>query len=102
MIRRPARSTLFPYRTLFRSPESAVPGGPAGIVVLEPLVVGRAHRVDPPEVQRPDRGQRDGDRVMHILHEARALAQPVRRTEPEGAQPAHVRADEVVYHPLLP
>src|SRR2546425_3284843 len=27
MIRRPPRSTLFPYTTLFRSPDSTVPGG---------------------------------------------------------------------------
>src|SRR2546430_7096403 len=28
MIRRPPRSTLFPYTTLFRSPGGAPPGGP--------------------------------------------------------------------------
>src|SRR2546422_6098587 len=27
MIRRPPRSTLFPYTTLFRSPDRGVPGG---------------------------------------------------------------------------
>src|SRR5258708_12041479 len=30
MIRRPPRSTLFPYTTLFRSTRRAWPGGPAG------------------------------------------------------------------------
>src|SRR3712207_7874922 len=30
MIRRPPRSTLFPYTTLFRSPVSAVPPSPFG------------------------------------------------------------------------
>jgi hypothetical protein len=53
-------------------------------MVLEPFVVGRAHRVDAPEVEGPDRGQRDGDRMMHVLDEPGDLAQPVRRAEPEG------------------
>src|SRR2546426_622981 len=38
MIRRPPRSTLFPYTTLFRS-RAALPGGPArGFEVHEPTV----------------------------------------------------------------
>src|SRR3989454_3216695 len=38
MIRRPPRSTLFPYTTLFRS-RAALPGGPArGLEVHEPAV----------------------------------------------------------------
>src|SRR3712207_8557573 len=37
MIRRPPRSTLFPYTTLFRSPSVAEP---LGLVVLEALSVG--------------------------------------------------------------
>src|SRR2546430_13285742 len=44
MIRRPPRSTLFPYTTLFRSPKSGIFGG-----------------------QRP----RAGSRVRHILPSAR-------------------------------
>src|SRR2546422_7129155 len=36
MIRRPPRSTLFPYTTLFRSPEVSVPHD-TGPVELEPL-----------------------------------------------------------------
>src|SRR5256885_16637776 len=34
MIRRPPRSTLFPYTTLFRSRHGEVRGGPAGVVLL--------------------------------------------------------------------
>src|SRR5437762_4349899 len=30
MIRRPPRSTLFPYTTLFRSPGGSTPGSPGG------------------------------------------------------------------------
>src|SRR5688572_32279776 len=39
MLRRPPRSTLFPYTTLFRSVESALSAHPA---VLEAAVVGHA------------------------------------------------------------
>src|SRR6266542_2240119 len=34
MIRRPPRSTLFPYTTLFRSPRLAAPEGVAGAVTI--------------------------------------------------------------------
>src|SRR2546427_4084106 len=34
MIRRPPRSTLFPYTTLFRSRPRAAPGGDAGLLRL--------------------------------------------------------------------
>src|SRR3712207_8733355 len=47
MIRRPPRSTLLPYTTLFRSPDS-VPAGPltaGGRGVTVPLVVGRGRLV---------------------------------------------------------
>src|SRR2546425_7594305 len=45
MIRRPPRSTLFPYTTLFRSPlhtpsRLLQPAGPAGVVVDDPLWEG--------------------------------------------------------------
>src|SRR5260370_5408166 len=44
MIRRPPRSTLFPYTTLFRSPGRGV-GGPVGDLAGQrvPLVVDPAH-----------------------------------------------------------
>src|SRR3712207_6883492 len=37
MIRRPPRSTLFPYTTLFRSPDRLVPAGAAGLLGRELL-----------------------------------------------------------------
>src|SRR2546430_12475777 len=45
MIRRPPRSTLFPYTTLFRSPESTGAGGGEGLAVcvqrhVEALLAG--------------------------------------------------------------
>src|SRR3712207_8446676 len=53
MIRRPPRSTLFPYTTLFRSPwpveghpvnDSDVPGARAGIADLRPLARAREQK----------------------------------------------------------
>src|SRR3712207_8444155 len=53
MIRRPPRSTLFPYTTLFRSPSRAIG---AAAEALSPRV--RAHRVD------PDDGPPSGDAAL--------------------------------------
>src|SRR3712207_8767236 len=61
MIRRPPRSTLFPYTTLFRSP-SLLPCTPHGIIQLlmrndveisgrEAVVVGRSNLVGKPLAQ---------------------------------------------------
>src|SRR2546426_10474142 len=47
MIRRPPRSTLFPYPTLFRSPQ-------------DPTPAGRGH--DPPSTTHPSRQRRAGER----------------------------------------
>src|SRR2546429_3333164 len=56
MIRRPPRSTLFPYTTLFRSPARA-PGNPAGTACArrpgQRTPDGRAHR----PAARADRGR---------------------------------------------
>src|SRR5256885_8715964 len=50
MIRRPPRSTLFPYTTLFRSPELAL--RPVPQAVLRAAVAGRAERrAAPPDGQ---------------------------------------------------
>src|SRR2546430_9413284 len=43
MIRRPPRSTLFPYTTLFRSVAIAMPGGRVGPVHLSPSVEPTDH-----------------------------------------------------------
>src|SRR3712207_7275892 len=61
MIRRPPRSTLFPYTTLFRSGDVDVDGGRAGQKVVgrdfdDAQVEVAAHR----EVVRPARGERVG------------------------------------------
>src|SRR5256885_5064729 len=44
MIRRPPRSTLFPYTTLFRSPWLGVPGGPGRQVRGPAAAGGHLHR----------------------------------------------------------
>src|SRR2546430_12444153 len=44
MIRRPPRSTLFPYTTLFRSPLEALA---LDLLAERDDVVQRAHRIDP-------------------------------------------------------
>src|SRR3712207_8752356 len=59
MIRRPPRSTLFPYTTLFRSgPPGSRPGADDG----RPLTraAGRAGRPDGPDDAGHGAGQRDG------------------------------------------
>src|SRR5438270_3966385 len=60
MIRRPPRSTLFPYTTLFRSPilDDAV-----GALDLQDQDGVRAHK---PELLH---GPRDFDRVLHVRSE---------------------------------
>src|SRR3712207_8414115 len=54
MIRRPPRSTLFPYTTLFRSELAVEPGG-AGVPLLRGRLVGRRgapHGRDHPRVDQ--------------------------------------------------
>src|SRR2546426_3729788 len=56
MIRRPPRSTLFPYTTLFRSRQRAGPqGGSQGPTCLAPATDGRRHQ-QMPGVQGGDDG----------------------------------------------
>src|SRR3712207_8037600 len=42
MIRRPPRSTLFPYTTLFRSPDTVIDAGPGAVAVREAAFALRA------------------------------------------------------------
>src|SRR2546427_9120569 len=55
MIRRPPRSTLFPYTTLFRSPDPGYTGGRGG--AAEACLRGRQlpGNTDDPHAGRPDR-----------------------------------------------
>src|SRR3712207_7454801 len=74
MIRRPPRSTLFPYTTLFRS---EVPGGPAEHVGLtRPLVAAGVG------VGGAGRGQRVREqRLLRLAHDLVGRLRGVRRSE---------------------
>src|SRR3712207_7039082 len=61
MIRRPPRSTLFPYTTLFRSPRDGEEGpSHEGGEGRERDPRGAVRRGDPPLRDRQDREQQDG------------------------------------------
>src|SRR3712207_8365671 len=65
MIRRPPRSTLFPYTTLFRSvPEDRVPQRPRRLEEEQvvPVAVVGDPAVPHPVVRQPEHGNRRGTR----------------------------------------
>src|SRR5256885_9946870 len=69
MIRRPPRSTLFPYTPLFRSPSFAfVLPAPAGTVVLNGTLFGPAGVIDMPAGHVLLVGQSGGDRKSTRLN----------------------------------
>src|SRR2546422_6676650 len=71
MIRRPPRSTLFPYTTLFRSVLRAASGAGSGAAPgLRPEVQPELHRLRPPARLPDDRRvvEVDGDRKSTRLN----------------------------------
>src|SRR2546427_10218146 len=95
MIRRPPRSTLFPYTTLFRSPAGAA-GDPGGLRLSEPgppavpgASLGR-RGVRPPEpgrLPRPDPGvRRAGPPAARAVGQARAPPLPALEGRPPAAR----------------
>src|SRR3712207_8926644 len=72
MIRRPPRSTLFPYTTLFRSDQQAVAGGVAEAVVdqLEPV------QVEEEDGDREGGAGGAGQRLLEPVEEEGAVRQP--------------------------
>src|SRR3712207_7965625 len=70
MIRRPPRSTLFPYTTLFRSAVEQHDRGAVADLVVDALVVGVGHLTAPlaigHEVGVPDREQSHAGRLCGI------------------------------------
>src|SRR6266496_6572369 len=80
MIRRPPRSTLFPYTTLFRSPLALGDDDPQELLSLV-LLEGRVVQQDLGE--RTDRGERCAQLVAYrgneIVLEPVELAQPLVR-----------------------
>src|SRR2546430_12997700 len=103
MIRRPPRSTLFPYTTLFRSGELDLVGGKVGGPALEPEVPhllgerefllggGIAAQVAPDDLRLVEH------RVFDVRVGARArqaLAQRLQRAALQGVGPDRLDADE--------
>src|SRR2546430_10355327 len=85
MIRRPPRSTLFPYTTLFRSTASATAAATAMNHLISYLLCGGNRREG--AVDRVDRA-RDVGRVVRAeeddeLADLRGLAEPVHRHDVE-------------------
>src|SRR3712207_7585765 len=78
MIRRPPRSTLFPYTTLFRSDRgdgdhAGIPGRDRDGVVPRPEVAGRGHEQQAPVPCRlADRPDGVGDRKSTRLNSSHA------------------------------
>src|SRR5687768_18075705 len=77
MIRRPPRSTLFPYTTLFRSEEEA------GLVRSEPPHLEPAPRRerDPADAPEPELGAFGAALHPRLLGEARARTDHLERSE---------------------
>src|SRR5256885_11860695 len=74
MIRRPPRSTLFPYTTLFRSPELLDDVG-----AEEPGAAGDQNRAAPPEVIHASR-PRSGSRRRSVAAPAQHVQQVDRKS----------------------
>src|SRR2546427_7082528 len=69
MIRRPPRSTLFPYTTLFRSPPSLVGADHLGLEdVPDQSVIGRPQHAGQDVELVPQRLRVDGDRKSTRLN----------------------------------
>src|SRR3712207_8493324 len=79
MIRRPPRSTLFPYPTLFRSPPSQ-----------STPVASPPARFAAPSLQLPPRARRFGRRPSS----RRAAVDPVQDSSPPGPRKVRPRSEE--------
>src|SRR5438034_6527853 len=93
MIRRPPRSTLFPYTTLFRSPFERVRG------LAQVLAV--AHELEPAQRRRARRSeehtselQSHSDLVCRLLLEKKKKQKPPTQRAPQAPQ-THPQARQV-------
>src|SRR5436309_14731402 len=84
MIRRPPRSTLFPYTTLFRSAIEARAGGRAR------AVVSGSPRVDPPQVPTRHRTTRARRVREGALRRTGAPGHPKAAGRGQGPGPARI------------
>src|SRR6266403_3522539 len=89
MIRRPPRSTLFPYTTLFRSAGPGRLGGHAAAQGRRPQPRHPHHRPDRPRPRRPLEG-RDGRRLRRFHHQAVSARAVARRDQVDAERlPGH-------------
>src|SRR3989442_11996370 len=94
MIRRPPRSTLFPYTTLFRSPPFAE-NGAVGIVVERGGQIQRARQpVAQREVRPPEGGGQQHDAGLRVERAGRSDAQDRKSTRLNSS---HVRISYAVF-----
>src|SRR2546426_8509653 len=87
MIRRPPRSTLFPYTTLFRSAVAAPPAAPAPAQPLRPAVVSTPAPAAP-AVNAPAVGDRKSTRLnsSHLVISYAVFCLKKKKTKQEQVQ----------------
>src|SRR2546425_8857248 len=101
MIRRPPRSTLFPYTTLFRSPAQAVELPPQGVLELEVL----GHRLEDDvaslEVARGRREPRSEEHTSELQSLAYLVCRLLleKKKKRLGAHPDNDRDHNRPHHP---
>src|SRR2546422_2388363 len=104
MIRRPPRSTLFPYTTLFRSHVYVVPADRVIVVTREVLVqrgyvVYRVENSGPNRIVWARRGDDEGVRIFVTPERERVVVRSIREGHDRGKHKGWVRrdpADDVV------
>src|SRR2546425_6960200 len=93
MIRRPPRSTLFPYTTLFRSRAAGAPGRSQAPARAPPVVAGR-----PKVLEGIDARGRPGPRSEEHTSELQSLAYLVCRLLLEKKKRKRLRDGKHSYH----
>src|SRR2546429_5862730 len=101
MIRRPPRSTLFPYTTLFRSPDGSEPANgvtPAGGASRKATATGR--RVRPRRSRRSEEHTSELQSRLHLV--CRLLLEKKKsETDQHVHDRRHCRCDRTVAHAQL-
>src|SRR2546430_9519686 len=90
MIRRPPRSTLFPYTTLFRSPKHAGAFGKSAILQLRGLQM----------MQQQDR-ERSEEHTSELQSQSNLVCRLLLEKKKNNEQQRHVTVDAAVYVSLF-
>src|SRR3954464_3603631 len=69
---------------------------------LEPLGVARVHGIGAPEIQRPNRGEDQANRMVHPIQIGSRLSEPGGRSDAELRELLQIAPHKVVHYPLLP